>query len=78
MRGLQLFALRDFIDDKRFMDYDKFLRTYPAAIEHIWEYDVPMRLKLSALLLQNNIKWAVPIVCKIDAILRRLGISKQI
>ena len=78
LRVLQLFALRDFIDDKRFVSYDKFLHTYPEAIAHIWEYDFPLRLKLSAWLLQHNISWAVPIVCKIDAILRRLGLSKQI
>lgn len=79
LRGLQLFAIRDFIDDKRFLDYDAFLNTYPDAIAHISEYPkYPGRLKCCAWLLQHGLACLVPIVCRIDGILRRLGLSKQI
>lgn len=79
IRSLQLFAIRDFIDDKRFADYDKFLNTYPDAINHISEYDYPNRLKISAWLLQHGLGFGVgvPFVCKVDAGFRRLGLSKQ-
>lgn len=79
LRGLQLFAIRDFIDDKRFLDYNAFLNTYPEAIAHINEYpDYPWRLKSSAWLLQHRLAWFVPVVCRIDGVLRRLGLSKQV
>lgn len=79
LRGLKLFAIRDFIDDIRFRDYDKFLNTYPDAIEHISEYpDYPKRLKICAWLLQHKLPGLVPVVCKIDAGLRRFGLSKQV
>ena len=79
LRGLKLFAIRDFIDDIRFRDYDKFLNTYPDAIEHISEYpDYPKRLKVCAWLLQHKLPGLVPVVCKIDAGLRRFGLSKQV
>ena len=79
MRGLKLFAIRDFIDDVRFRDYGRFLSTYPDAIAHISEYpDYPARLKVCAWLLQHRLTWMVPIACKIDAGLRRLGLSKQV
>ncbi len=78
LRGLKLFAIRDFIDDIRFRNYDKFLTTYPDAIAHISEYpDYPNRLKICAWLLQHGLTCLVPLVCKIDAGLRRLGLSKQ-
>jgi len=77
--GLKLFAIRDYIDDIRIRDYDKFMKTYPEAIEHIWEYkDYPMRLKISAWLISQKLKFFIPIVLKIDSALRRAGISKQI
>lgn len=79
LRGLQLFAVRDFIDDKRFVDYDAFLHTYPDAIAHIGEYPAyPWRLKCSAWLLQRGFAFLVPVVCRVDGVLRRLGLSKQI
>lgn len=79
LRGLQLFAIRDFIDDKRYLDYDAFLQTYPDAIAHIGEYpNYPMRLKCCAWLLQHGMVCLVPVVCRIDGLLRRLGLSKQI
>lgn len=79
LRGLQLFAIRDFIDDKRFLDYEAFLNTYPDAIAHIREYpNYPGRLKCCAWLLQHGLACLVPIVCRIDGVLRRLGLSKQI
>lgn len=79
LRGLQLFAIRDFIDDKRFLDYDAFLNSYPDAIAHISEYPkYPGRLKCCAWLLQHDLACLVPVVCRIDGVLRRLGLSKQI
>lgn len=79
LRGLQLFGVRDFIDDKRFRDFDAFLNTYPDAIAHINEYpDYPWRLKCSAWLLQRGLAWLVPVVCRVDGVLRRLGLTKQI
>lgn len=79
LRGIQLFAIRDFIDDKRLIDYDAFLHTYPDAIAHISEYpDYPWRLKCSAWLLQHGLAILVPMVCRIDGVLRRVGLSKQI
>lgn len=78
IRYLQLFAIRDYIDDKRFIDYDKFINTYPDAISHIWEYDTyPNRLKICSWLILNKMQILVPIVCKVDGVLRRLGLSKQ-
>lgn len=79
LRGLQLFAVRDFIDDRRFRDYDAFLNTYPEAIAHIGEYPgYPWRLKSCVRLLQHGLVWLVPVVCRVDGVLRRLGLSKQI
>lgn len=78
LRSLQLFAIRDFIDDIRFRDYERFVKTYPDAMAHIWEYkDYPIRLKVCAWLIRRNLSTFVPVVCKIDAVLRRLGITKQ-
>jgi len=79
LRGLKLFAIRDFIDDVRFQDYDRFMNTYPDAIEHISEYpDYPNRLKFCAWLLRHKLSGLIPAVCKIDAGLRRIGLSKQV
>lgn len=79
IRGLQLFAIRDFIDDLRYRDYGKFMNTYPEAIAHIHEYKkYPRRLKICAWLLQHQFPVAVPFVCKIDGVFRRLGLSSQI
>jgi len=79
LRGLKLYAIRDFIDDVRFKDYDKFVQTYPDAIEHIWEYkDYPIRLKVCSWLIQHHLRLFCPFVCKLDALLRRFGITKQI
>ena len=79
LRGLKLFAIRDFIDDIRFRDYNKFLNTYPDAIEHISDYpEYPKRLKVCAWLLQHNLTCLVPVFCKIDAGLRKIGLSKQV
>lgn len=79
LRGLKLFAIRDFIDDKRFLDYNKFIATYPDAIEHISEYpNYPNRLKICAWLIQYHSSFAVPLICKIDAVLRRMGLSRQV
>lgn len=79
LRGLKLFAVRDFIDDTRFVDYDMFVNTYPDAIEHIWNYPCyPNRLKICAWLILHKLSFAVPVVCKLDAVMRRVGLSKQI
>ncbi len=78
LQRLQLHAIRDFIDDIRFKDYDKFIQTYPDATAHIWDFeDYPIRLKVCAWLIQHNLRAFVPFICKIDAVLRRLGITKQ-
>lgn len=78
LRGLKLFAIRDFIDDLRFRDYERFLNTYPDAIAHIGEYkQYPNRLKVCAWLLQHGLNCLVPFVCRVDTGLRRLGLSKQ-
>ena len=79
LTGLKLHAIRDYIDDVRFRSYDKFLNTYPEAIQNIWEYkNYPNRLKVTAWLLQRNLKCLVPLVLKFDGLLRKLGLSKQI
>lgn len=76
---IKLFVVRDFIDDLRYRDYDKFISTYPDAIDHIWDYtDYPTRLKISAWLIKKRLSFFVPVVCKFDALLIRLGLSKQI
>lgn len=76
--ALKLFAVRDFIDDKRIRDYNKFVGVFPEAISNIWQHkDYPMRLKLCSALIQNHLSCFVPFVCKVDAVLRRLGLSKQ-
>lgn len=78
LRRLKLHAIRDYVDDIRFRDYDKFIKTYPDAIAHVWEYkDYPLRLKLCAWLIQHDKQLFVPVVCKIDAVFRRFGLSKQ-
>lgn len=79
LRGIQLFAIRDFIDDKRFCDYDAFLQTYPDAIAHIGEYpQYPWRLRSCAWLLQHGLASLVPVVCRIDGVLRSLGLTKLV
>lgn len=79
MIGLKLFAIRDFIDDIRFRDYDKFMNTYPDAIKHIWEYKAyPNRLKVCAWLLSHDLNKIIPFICKFDSFLRKIGVSKQV
>lgn len=78
LRKIKLFAIRDFIDDLRFRDYEKFMTTYPDAIAHIWEYkEYPFRLKSCSWVLRHNLDFFVPLICKIDSIFRKLGITKQ-
>ena len=77
--SLKLFAIRDYVDDIRFRNYDKFLNTYPEAIQSIWKYpNYPARLKVTSWLLQHNLRGLIPLVFKFDGLLRKLGLSKQI
>ncbi len=74
----KLYAIRDYIDDLRVRDPQKFATTYPEAIAHINKYpDYPNRLKLCAWLILHRSAWLVPVVCKVDVLLRRLGLSRQ-
>lgn len=76
--ALKLFSVRDYVDDKRVLDHKKFVGTYPEAIRNIWAHkDYPMRLKVCSTLIQNRMSCLVPLVCKVDGVLRRLGLSKQ-
>lgn len=77
LREIQLFAVRNYIDDKRFINYEKFMNTYPDAIEHISDYPkYPNRLKIAAWLLRSNLSLFIPIVCKVDALFRKLNITR--
>lgn len=77
--GLKLFAIRDYVDDVRFRNYDKFMNTYPDAVQSIWKYpNYPARLKVTSWLLQHNLRGLIPLVFKFDGLLRKLGLSKQI
>lgn len=74
----KLFVVRDYIDDKRFRDINKFAYTYPEAIAHIYEYkDYPNRLKVCAWLIKRRLGILVPFVCRIDSVLQKIGLSKQ-
>lgn len=77
LRGLKLFALRDFIDCYPIQDFDKFVNTYPDAISHIKEYpNYPLRLKQCAWLILHKCKFVVKPLLSYYAVLRKLGISK--
>lgn len=74
----KLYTIRDYVDDNRFVDYEKFVDTYPEAIVHIWDYpQYPMRLKICSWLILHKVALFVPLVCKVDVVLRRFGLSKQ-
>lgn len=78
LTSLKLFAIKDYIDDLRFQDYNRFMNTYPDAIKQMHLYpNYPRRLKLSAWLLQRGLSGLIPVVSKVDAVARRLGWSKQ-
>lgn len=73
LNEIKLFAIRNYIDDIRFRNYDKFLKTYPEAIAHIEEYpDYPQRLKSCAKALIDNKKYMIPLILKYDSLLRKL------
>lgn len=73
LREIQLFAIRNYIDDKRFINYDKFMNTYPDAIEHINEYPFfPMRFRIIVFMLTNHAPFCVPFICKVDSIIAKL------
>lgn len=75
---LKLFVIKDYIDDLRIRDYEKFVNTYPDAYSLIFkEKNYPLRLKVSAWLINNNYSFLIPLICKVDSVLRRLHITKQ-
>lgn len=74
----KLLSIRNFIDDKGLRDYNNFLNTYPEAIAKINEYkNYPQRLKIIVHLLHNHQLWMIPVVMKLDGILKRLGVYKD-
>lgn len=74
----KLKSVKSYIDDKRVLDYDRFVNTFPEAIAHVWEYrDYPLRLKVCAWLICHKASWLVPVACRFDGLLRRLGVTQQ-
>lgn len=72
---LQLFVLKDYIDDKRIRNYEKFRTVYPEAYSQIMNEDgYPFRLKASAWLINHGLSFFIPIVCRFDSLLRRINI----
>ena len=72
----KLEAVRDYIDCYPIQDFDKFINTYPEAIDRIGDYsNYPLRLRQCAWLLKHNLKFVVPILLKYYAVLRKLGLS---
>lgn len=62
LNSLKLFVIRDYIDDLRIRSFEKFLNTYPEAIDHINEYpNYPTRIKICCWLLQHNLSLLVPL-----------------
>lgn len=70
----KLCSIRDYIDDKRYRDYDRFMNTYPEVIAKIKDYPkYPQRLFWVALALKYKLGILVPVIMKIDAVCRRLS-----
>ena len=73
LNEIKLFAIRNYIDDIRFRNYEKFLNTYPEAIVRIEEYpNYPRRLKSCVKALIDNKKYMIPLILKYDSLLRKL------
>lgn len=74
----KLMCVRDYVDDKRVRDYDKFMNTFPDAIIKINNYQkVPLRLKVIAWLISHELKWLCPIALITDALLKHTGLIKD-
>lgn len=79
LNEIKLFAIRNYIDDIRFRNYDKFLNTYPEAIAHIEEYpNYPRRLKSCAQALIDNKRYMIPFILKYDSLLRKFKLRKTV
>lgn len=74
LRKRKLRTVQYYIDVREVQDFNKFVNTYPDAINHIGEYpDYPLRLKQSAWLICNGFAFAVPLLLKFYGLLRRFG-----
>lgn len=71
LNSLKLFVVRDYIDDLRIRDYEKFLNTYPEAIAHINEYpEYPKRIKRCYWLLKKRCTYLVHIYWRLSCFLK--------
>lgn len=69
----KLFYIRDYIDDKNIRDYNAFLNTFPEVFLHIFEYrNYPLRTKIGYLVLKCRMPFLVPVVLKVDSVLRKV------
>lgn len=74
LRFRKLTVLKYYIDSQQVQDFDKFVDTYPDAIEHMDEYsNYPKRLNQCAWLIKHKLKIFVPFLLKSYGLLRRLG-----
>lgn len=75
----KLLAVKDYIDHKLYVDYDKFVSTYPEAIKNINKYPIyPTRLKICCWFIQHKLSIFVPLICKVGGVFRRLGLAERI
>lgn len=67
LNGIKLFAIRNYIDDLRFRDYDLYLTLYPEAIADILNHpEYPKRLHICTWLLQHRCQFLVPCVWRVS------------
>lgn len=66
IRALQLASVRDYMDNINRRDMEKFVSTFPDAINHISDYhNIPIRLKVSVWMIRHNMKCLAPMVWKL-------------
>lgn len=69
----KLSSIRDYIDDKRYRDYDKFMNTYPDVLPLMRTYPkYPKRLFWVYQALKYHMSFFVPVIMKFDSIYRCL------
>ena len=73
LNKMKLMAIKEYVDDKRRTDYYRYLNTAPEALDHIAEYpDFPQRHIYLYWAIKNRQIWMIPIIMKIDSLIRRI------
>lgn len=73
LNEIKLFAIRNYIDDLRFRDFDRYLTLYPEAIADISNHpEYPKRLHICTWLLQHRCQFLVPCVWRISLYVHKL------